>query len=173
MRRGNERMFCQFHIWISNSSYISLISNCYKFTFYHFNTVHLSVAYCWAASFQGVHSLYSPLLVSLNNSLFVSSFHMYSTVQSCCQRCCAHIFLRHWPWMLTPKIATHVMYNEKGHSLAESISCIIEEQVFLSAYNLAPSPLPSLLSRQQVVSLSSCVSPVELADREGGGEGGK
>jgi hypothetical protein len=56
---------------------------------------------------------------------------------------------------------------------AESIELFKEDQAFLRSNDLAPPPLTPL-SRQQVLSLSrsSCVSPVELTNGEGGGEGG-
>jgi hypothetical protein len=50
---------------------------------------------------------------------------------------------------------------------------IYREPRILAVVRLGSSPLPSSLSRQQVVSLSqfSCVSSLELTDGRGGGAG--
>ncbi len=55
----------------------------------------------------------------------------------------------------------------------ESIEWFIEDQPLSLSYDLAPPHPLSPLSRQQVLSLcqSSCVVPVELADRRVGGGG--
>jgi hypothetical protein len=50
------------------------------------------------------------------------------------------------------------------------IEWLIEDQAFLRSHNSAPHPPLSSLSHQQLISLhqSSCVSPVELTEQEGG-----
>jgi hypothetical protein len=57
----------------------------------------------------------------------------------------------------------------------DNIELFMEDQAFSLSYELAPNPPPPLLFRQEIVPLSqsTCVSPVELTDKGGGGRGAK
>jgi hypothetical protein len=68
------------------------------------------------------------------------------------------------------------MIGEVGEMQPKRMYCIVEDQAFSPSSDLVPSPSPpSPPSRQQTVflSLSSCVSPVELTDGSGGGGEGE
>ncbi len=82
------------------------------------------------------------------------------------------ILRRHWLEM-QPSVNITQGLEEGGEGGAESTEWLIDDQAFLRSYGSAPRPSPYPLAPQQVVSLSlsSCVSPVELTDEERWGRG--